>query len=236
MRDKNIFFDYGVVEEAKKRAKTLGANYDAILARNELSAKILASARGAYGRAAASKGYKKDVNIGIMDEQKYIDFCTSFMIEPKAYLYKEPPMEEKAEEKDEKKPERIAAMENEDLLLCLEELSKAIRANTVQVINLREQNYKDHREAVAKIPDERIAVATEEAASALKTTNRALDAIDNKLNVLISSMQRVESKMDRGNNATIDAANKLKSIVEATSGILNKVVKICALYDKPRAR
>ena len=233
MREKITFFDYQVVEEAKRRASAIGVDFDGILERIGMNIRTLTSARGAYGRAAVAKGYVKDANVGVMDQQKYTEFCTAFMIEPEKYALDGPPMMEPVRA-PEKAPE--SAPESEELLLCLEELSRAIRANTVQITNLREQNRSEHKEALAKIPDERTAVACEEIASALKTSNRALDAIDNKLNVLVSAMQRVETKMDRGNNATIDCANKLKSVVEATSGILNKVVKICALYDKPRAR
>lgn len=232
MREKITFFDYQVVEEAKRRASAIGVDFDRILERIGMNIRALSSARGAYGRAAIAKGYVKDANIGIMDQQKYTEFCTAFMIEPEKYALDGPPMEKKPQET----PDEVKEPESEELLLCLEDLCKAIRANTVQITNLREQNRSEHKEALAKIPDERTAVACEEIASALKTSNRALDAIDNKLNILVSAMQRVETKMDRGNNATIDCANKLKSVVEATSGILNKVVKICALYDKPRAR
>ena len=230
MREKIVFFDYQVVEEAKRRANAIGVDFDGILERIGMNVRSLSSARGAYGRAAIAKGYEKEANIGIMDLQKYKEFCTAFMIEPEKYALDGPPMEKKPQYT----PDEVKEPESEELLLCLEDLCRAIRANTIQITNLREQNRSEHKEALAKIPDERTAVACEEIASALKTSNRALDAIDNKLNVLVSAMQRVETKLDRGNNATIDCANKLKSVVEATSGILNKVVKICALYAKPR--
>lgn len=235
MKEKTIFFDYGVVEEAKRRAAALNVNYEDILARNGLSMRILASARGAYGRAAVSKGYKQDANIAIMDEQKFNDLCTGFMVNPEDYLLESPPMEEKPQV-EKPQPERVQTLENEDLLLCLEELTRSIRANTVQITNLREQNRTEHKESLAKLPDERKAKALEDISMALKTTNRALDAIDNKLNTAVSSMQRLESKLDKNTNAALDSANKLKAVVEGVGGLLTKVTRICALYERPRAK
>ena len=235
MKEKAIFFDYGAVDEAKRRSEALNVNYEDILSRNGLSTRILASARGAYGRAAVSKGYKQEANIGIMDAQKFQDFCTGFMINPEDYLLEAPPVEE-VPHAETPEQEKATTLDNEDLLLCLEELTRSIRANTVQITNLREQNRVEHKESLAKLPDERKAKALEDISMALKTTNRALDAMDNKLNTAISSMQRLESKLDKNTNAALDSANKLKAVVEGVGGILTKITRICALYERPRAK
>lgn len=245
MQETMIFFDFSAVDAAKDRADKIGVNYEEILTNVGLTPRHIAAAKGTYARSAPRNGYDETANIGCMHEQKYKDFCTAFMLNASKYLIDKPPVAisktpaggaAPATQGSKSPNDGRAVRADEDLMLCLESLTQAIRTNTAMITNLREQLRNDHKESMAKLPNERAARAAEDASMALKTVNRALDAIDNKLGTLVTASQRVENKIDKGNNAALDAANKLKAVVEGVSGILGKLTRICALYEKPRAR
>ena len=236
MKEGSIFFDYTVVNIAEARTRKIGVDFDEILQRFGLSRKILASARGAYGRSAMQKGYDQNAVIGIMDKTRHETFCTAFMLSPDTYIIETPPMaktEPATVQQQEEKPQ------NEDLLLVIEELSKAIRVNTTHVVNLKEEIRTAAKKANTA-PDTtdaaNAAKAVEDCAMKLITTNRALDAIDNKLNLLYATVQKQENRVNTLTNATLEINNKGKSIVEGVSGILSKLTKLLAIYDRPKAR
>ena len=232
MSNSTIFINLDVEGAAKERAEKLGVNYSEIMLRYEINPRMIGAARGVYTTAARKNGWDDEARIGIIADEKFDKYCMAYMLNRKDWEIAEPPTVKKTVEEETERHQVRQDIPNEDVLLTLEALTKAINANTVQLINLRDQLHKDHRESLAKIRDERTAKAAEDVSMAIKTTNRTLDAMDNKLNVIITASQRLEGKIDRGNNAAIDSANKLKAIVEGVSGILNKITRICALYDK----
>ena len=234
MSKATIFINLAVEDEAKSRAKKLGVDYSELLQRYEIHPRMLGASKGIYTSSAKKNGWDGEARIGIIAEDKFQRYCMAFMLKESDWVIAEPPVGK--ETAPESAPREEGGAGSEELLLTIEALTRSLSANTIQLTNLREQMRKEQKEAAPVGQSDKATIAVENIESALKTTNRALDAIDNKLNVIVSSMNRVETKLDKGNNATLDAANKLKAVVEATSGILNKIVKISAVLDRPRAK
>lgn len=220
-KENTVYFDYSVVEHAKKRAETVGIDYSDILKNSGLQAQMMGGARRSYGAHARLMLLDPGANIGLLEEEKYTKYCMAFMLDPKKFIVENPP-------KVETKQENVVPESNDELLSVLEELTQEMKTHRHEMIKLRDA-LKAFGESTTLT---KVAKNTEETNMKLLTTNRALDAIDNKVNTLVSHGQKVEQKLDKGNNAALETANKLKAVVEGVSGLLSKVTKICALYDR----
>lgn len=231
MSERTVYVNLECVEEAKSRAEKIGVEYKAILERYGFSSRIMSAPRGSYALTAKKMGYDPDANIGIMDKEKFENYCMAFMLDAGKWIITEPP---KAKVQTQvPAPQKAEAVPNEDLLLVLEELTKGIRANTVAMTNLKEEILKERKILQDRPPaDERMAKACEDVSMKLISTNRGIDAIDNKLMTLLGELQRHGGKLDGLVKHGKTNAEKISSIAQTLTGIYSKVDRMMKLYDR----
>ena len=228
--EKKILLEYAMVEDAKKRAEQIGIEFSDILKRVGINGQNLSGYRRGYTAWAKNHGYDDSANIAIMDEDKYKAFCMAFMLQEDKYIVKDPPKAPETKDRPEQTVSPVISENNDELMACIEALTKQLRANTVEMTNVKDQI----RNFQTRSPESVQAQAVDDINMKLITTNRALDAIDNKLMTIIGEQQKTGSKVDRVVKAGTESSNSLKTVTEGVSKILAKVVKICSLYEPRR--